>query len=121
MIIADTSIWIEYLRGNGEYQDMLNAYLDKREVIAVSAIFGELLQGCKKEREKNIINGFWENLPKVDESDLFIEACKLSNEYKLIQRGVGLSDAYIFAAAMQNDLFLWTIDKKLQQVINEVF
>ncbi|MEM7550180.1 MAG: PIN domain-containing protein [Bacteroidota bacterium] len=121
MIIADTSIWIEYLRGNEEYQDMLNAYLDKREVIAVSAVFGELLQGCRAKREKSIINRFWQNLPKINESDLFIEAGKLSNDYGLIQRGVGLIDAYIFVAALNNDLFLWTIDKKLQQVIDEIF
>ncbi len=118
MIIVDTSVWIEYLKGNEHYRNILPQYLREKHVVAISAIFGELLQGVKNKREYEIISGFWKSLPKIDEEALFIEAGKLSNEYKLYSAGVGLIDTYILAAALKNDLELWSLDKKLNKAID---
>lgn len=105
MIIVDTSVWIEYLRGkNPEISAALKVCLRKRQVVAISAIFGELLQGVKNKREREIVEGFWENLPQVDEHDLFIEAGQVANQYKLSSKGVGLIDAYILSAALRHNL-----------------
>ncbi|WP_296619939.1 PIN domain-containing protein [Marivirga sp.] len=118
MIIVDTSIWIEYLKGNEHYRNVLPQYLREKHVVAISAIFGELLQGVKNKREYEIITGFWKSLPKVNEEELFIEAGKLSNEFKLYNAGVGLIDTYILAAALTNDYALWSLDKKLNEAID---
>ncbi|MBV6645666.1 MAG: PIN domain-containing protein [Cyclobacteriaceae bacterium] len=119
MIIADTSVWIEFLRGDEE-GEILPLYLKRREIIAISAVFGELLQGAKNRRERQIINEFWENLPRVDETDLFIEAGALSGRYKLISQGVGLIDCYLLAAGRKFQLDIWTLDKKLLRAIDMV-
>ncbi|MDH5368258.1 MAG: PIN domain-containing protein [Cyclobacteriaceae bacterium] len=121
MIIADTSIWIEFLKGrNSDVFDMLSLYLKRREVVGISAVFGELLLGVKNNREAKIIQDFWDNLPKVNEHGLFINAGKLACKHKLYTKGVGLIDAYILSAALSNDFSLWTLDKKLNKVADEI-
>ena len=118
MIIADTSVWIEYLKGNNEITGLLIPYLRKDHIIASSAVFGELLQVVRNKRERDIITEFWLNLPKVDEHQLFIEAGQLSNRHKLYAKGIGLIDCYIMAAALKYDYALWTLDKRLLETID---
>jgi len=45
MIIADTSVWIDYLKGNEEIKATMIPYLRRDNVVAISAVFGEFLQG----------------------------------------------------------------------------
>lgn len=119
MILVDTSVWINFLRKSDlDTEDMLKTYLKNDHIYAVSAVFGELLQGVKSKRERSIVSTLWENLPKVDEQQLFIKAGELSNQHKLYAHGVGLIDCYILAAAIDNNLALWTLDKKLQNAID---
>ncbi len=119
MILADTSVWINFLRkSDPDTVDMLKAYLKNDHVYAISAVFGELLQGVKSKRERSLVTTLWENLPKVEEQQLFIKAGELSNQHKLYAQGVGLVDCYILAAAIDNNLALWTLDKKLQNAID---
>ena len=118
MIIADTSIWIEFLRGNEEISVMFSPYLRKGHIYTMSAIFGELFQGARNKRERSVLRELWEYLPKVEERHLFIRGGELSNEHKFYARGVGLIDCYILAASLENDMALWTLDKKLLAAID---
>ena len=120
MIIADTSVWIEFLRGNAEITEMFISYLKKGHIYTNSAIFGELLQGARNKRERTVLEGFWKNTPKANESQCFLEAGLLSNKFKLYARGVGLIDSYILASAIQSSLAIWTLDKKFRQAIDLV-
>jgi hypothetical protein len=120
MIIVDTSVWIEFLKGNKDTQELLIPYLRKGHVIAISPIFGELLQGVKNHREKEVVKEFWNNLPKLDEDDMFIKAGELSKKYKLYAHGVGLIDCYLLAAALTGGFTLLTLDKKLEKAIELV-
>lgn len=114
MILVDTSVWISFLRKDDiDTQHILKRYLRKDDVFTVSAVFGELLQGVKSKREHRIVEAIWQSLPKVDEQELFIKAGHLSNQHKLYARGVGLIDCYLLAACLENELALWTLDKKL--------
>lgn len=114
MILVDTSVWIDFLRqSDQDLVDIMRSYLKRNDVFAISAVFGELLQGAKNKREQKIIQEIWLNLPKVDEIELFIKAGELSNKYRLYDMGVGIVDCYIMAGALQNNLALWTLDKKL--------
>ena len=114
MIVVDTSVWIEFFRQSDQnMSDLLTAHLEDNEVIGLSAIFGELLQGVRNETEEKIILEFWRSLPKVDESELWIEAGKLSFKRKLISKGIGLIDSYILATVKMHKFSLWTLDKRL--------
>ena len=116
MILADTSIWISFLRkDNEDIVSILKTYLKKNDVYTVSAVFGELFQGVKSKRERHIIDIIWSSLPKPDEEGLFIKAGHISNQYKLYAKGVGLIDCYLLAACSEFGYSLWTLDKKLQK------
>jgi len=62
----------------------------------------------------------WESLPKINEEGLFVRAGKLSNEHSLHAQGVGLIDCYILSAALENELALWTLDKKLLKAFDRI-
>lgn len=114
MILVDTSVWISFLKKDDQdLVDILKSYLKRQEVYTVSAVFGELLQGVKSKRERDVLEMLWESLPKISEDQLFLEAGALSNEHKFYAQGVGLIDCYILAAAIRHNLALWTLDKKL--------
>ncbi|MEO1096723.1 MAG: PIN domain-containing protein [Bacteroidota bacterium] len=120
MIIADTSVWIEFLRGNVELSDMFIPYLRKGHIYTNSAIFGELFQGVRNKREQALLEEFWINTPKADEELCFIKAGQLSNKFKLYAKGVGLIDCYILESARKNDFAIWTLDKKFRRAIDEI-
>ncbi|MEQ8416695.1 MAG: PIN domain-containing protein [Imperialibacter sp.] len=121
MILVDTSVWIEFLKGKTpELTDKMVLELRNRNVLAASPVFGELWQGVKNDREKSIIDTYWRNLPKEDETELFIEAGKLSNQYQLFNKGVGLIDCALISLAIKGNNQLWTLDKKLLTLAEEI-
>jgi predicted nucleic acid-binding protein len=116
MIIVDTSVWIEFLRQKNEVIERhLEKEIEAGSIVALSPVFGELLQGAGSAREEKIILDLWEDLIKINEDQLFILAGKLSNEYKLNSRGVGLIDCSILVAAKINKFEIWSLDKKLAE------
>ena len=123
MILADTSIWIEFLKGNEEVFTIMQQKLESREIVVAECIIGELLQGAKDEHEQRIITSYWECLPKIDESGIWIEAGTYSGRNKLISKGIGLIDVVILMIARRTNLKIWTLDKKLLSLLkkSEVF
>ena len=120
-VVFDTSIWIEYLRGNSEYFAICQELLENGRVWSLELIFAELIQGAKGKKEINMIMDFVANVPLIDEPLLIIEAGMLSNELNLINEGVGLIDAVIIHSVRKNQLKLWTLDKKIRRLIGYDF
>jgi predicted nucleic acid-binding protein len=118
MIIPDTSVWIEYFKKHEPIFSRMQNILENQQVLAVECIFGELLQGCRSEREKTIIVDFWTYLPRVDDNDLIITAGIYSYKNKLISKGVGLIDAVIISASQSANAKIWTLDKKLKVILS---
>ena len=123
MILADTSIWIEFLKGNEEVFTIMQQKLESREIVVAECIIGELLQGAKDEHEQRIITSYWECLPKIDESGIWIEAGTYSGSNKLISKGIGLIDVVILMIARRTNSKIWTLDEKLLGLLkkNEMF
>ena len=119
MIIPDTSVWIEFLKGNSQYTYKVKSLLENREILAVECIFAELLQGTKNNRERSLILSYWNHLPKFNDSDLFIEAGLFSSENKLSDKGVGLIDSLIYIHVIKTSSMIWTLDKKLLRIISD--
>jgi predicted nucleic acid-binding protein len=116
-VVFDTSVWIEYLRGNPFYFTTCQELLEDNSVYGVELIFAELLQGAKGQREVETILQLAKLIPSLDEPYHIIEAGLLSHKENFYNQGVGLIDAVIFNAVAKNDLLLWTLDKKLRKVI----
>ena len=119
MTILDTSIWIEYLKGNKIYFSKINKLMEKMEILAVECIFGELLQGVKNNREQEIIKKYWTHLPKKNYENIVIQAGEYSMENKLLDKGVGLIDVIILMHGIRSNSRIWTLDKKFIRIIPE--
>lgn len=121
MVVFDTSVWIEYFKGNQDFQKKAQNLLDSREVYALEPIFGELLQGALHKREVEVILKFWKYLPKFELANLFIEAGELAYREKLVSHGIRLVDASIILLAVENKARLWTLDKKILRFLDEKY
>ena len=117
MIVLDTSVWIEFLKQNPDYYSKIKFLLENQQILAIECIFGELLQGTRNKREREIISLYWENLPKSDHDNVWIEAGLFSSENKLISKGIGLIDCVILLTARKNNYKIWTLDKKIMSLL----
>lgn len=117
MIIVDTSVWIDFLKGKCEHSFLFNDLIENREVLLIECITGELLQGAKNQRERDIILKYWESLPHLSSESLWIEAGLYSAKNKLTSKGIGLIDGVLIAAGVKTLSKIWTLDKKLLGVL----
>ena len=117
MILADTSLWIEFLRANSVFHLPFQRELERGNIVGVECAFGELLQGAKGRREIDIIQEYWKSIPKKDETGLWLEAGRFSSEEKWFAKGIGLIDAFLICFAKRHRLKVWTLDKKLSSVL----
>ncbi|MBN2856784.1 MAG: PIN domain-containing protein, partial [Candidatus Delongbacteria bacterium] len=74
MIVADTSIWIEFLKNRLEEKEIFVRLLENDYMLMPEVVAGELLQGAKTEKEVSIIKGYAENLQSPETKGLFLSA-----------------------------------------------
>jgi predicted nucleic acid-binding protein len=117
MILVDTSVWIEFFRGNEPYFTKLKELIESSDVLAHEVVFGELLQGCKNKAELNFILEYWESLSTIDSNGSFILAGKLSFEDKHLDKGIGIIDSILINETRQKNLRIWTLDKKILKLL----
>ncbi len=115
MIIADTSIWIEFFRHREPIYSRLRELLERGMILAHEGVFGELLSGTRGRQEAQLVESYWSSLPRVDEEGIWIEAGKLSAERGLRARGVGIVDSAILALAARTGAEVWTLDRGLRE------
>lgn len=118
MVLIDTSVWIEFLRGNEQYFIQVSELLESGNVHSIEPIFAELLQGANNKREIEIIDAYWNNINNYNEKGLWIESGKLSYEKKLFSKGVGIIDAMIISYAVKYNIKIWSLDKKLISILD---
>lgn len=119
MIVIDTSVWVEFLKGDEPVFSKMQVLLEKEEVLACEPVFAELMQGVKNKREREIIFQYWLHLPKSSFDGNFIEAGVESGKKKWFSKGVGLIDAGILLYAQHNESTVWTLDKKFLSIISK--
>ena len=67
MIVADTSVWIDYFNGiEAPYTDLLDEDLQNNRIVIGDLIIAELLQGFKNEKEYNLAKNLIEHLEYRD-------------------------------------------------------
>ena len=120
-VVLDTSVWIEYLRGNPDFFETCQELLENGRVYGLELIFAELLQGARGEREIETILAFSSLVPSLDEPFLVIDSGLISQRENYVNQGVGLIDAIIVNAVRKNGLLLWTLDTKIGRVLGYGF
>ena len=86
MIVADTSVWIDYFNGIiAEHTDRLDSDLDLHRIIIGDLIIAELLQGFKTDKDYNSAKKLIENLEYRDFAGKEI-AVKAADNYRYIRK-----------------------------------
>jgi len=110
VILVDTSIWIDHLRGGNR---ALAALLQTDLVCTHDFVIGEL--ACGNLRNRAEVLGLLQSLPRLaaatDEETLFF-----IEKQQLMGRGIGYIDAHLLAATVIRGAVLWTKDKSLKGI-----
>ena len=86
MIVADTSVWIDYFNGViAEHTDRLDSELESNRIIIGDLIITELLQGFKTDKEYNSAKKIIENLEYRDFAGKEI-AIKAADNYSYLRK-----------------------------------
>lgn len=111
MILADTSIWIDYLRG---HQPVMAQLLIAEQVIMHPFVVAEVALGSLKNRHNTL--AFLESLDQVHVAHLY-EVRQMIEAHSLYSKGIGLTDAHLIASCLITPgVTLWTRDTNLQRI-----
>ena len=114
MILVDTSVWIDHLRSGDPH---LAELLD-RDVVAIhDFVIGEIACGNLKNRQEVLSLLSW--LPKCEPAT-HKEVLFFIDQNRLMGRGIGYIDACLLAAATLGGAKLWTRDKRLAAIAEEL-
>lgn len=111
MILVDTSVWIDHLRGN---EPRLVALLEGGQVLTHAFVIGELALGSLRRRDQ-VLDAL-RNLPraKVAEDE---EVLGFIEDESLGGLGIGYIDAHLLAATrLTPEASFWTRDRRLASV-----
>lgn len=115
MILADTSIWIDHLRGGNA---VMTEQLERGSIAMHPFVLGEIALGSLKSRAEPL--QLLEALPgTLIASDA--ELMHMLDERALFGRGLGWVDVHLLAATLLTPgLRLWTRDRRLHAVAEEI-
>jgi predicted nucleic acid-binding protein len=114
VVLVDTSVWIDHFRKTSH---RLSELLEQEEVLLHSFVIGELACGNLQNR-KEIID-LLRALPVATNAD-DDEVLFFLEHHSVMVRGIGLIDAHLLASCHLNRSLLWTKDKRLQTVADEM-
>jgi predicted nucleic acid-binding protein len=115
VILADTSVWVDHLRGGDA---TLAALLDSGRILAHPCVIGELALGSLKQR--NLVLESLQDLPRAKVAT-DQEVLHFIGTEALFGLGVGYVDAHLLASVRLTDgATLWTRDKRLLDVANRM-
>ena len=119
-VLVDSSIWIDYFRGD-KNSDKLEYFIDENILVINDLILTELIPFLKIKQQRKIIN----LLNAIYKLELNINWGQLIDyQHKCLKKGingVGIPDLVIVQNAIQNQCELYTLDnhfKMIQQSIN---
>ena len=115
MIIADTSVWIDYFNGiDNELTQYLDSSLIEGSVAIGDLIFLEILQGFRNDKEYRLAKSRLETLPQYEMFGLdMVEHCA-KNYRALRKKGITIrktSDVIIATFCIDHELPLLFSDK----------
>ena len=117
MVLVDTSVWIRALRSQEPYLSELGRLLATRSVAGHPLVYGELLIGDSGGRTTCLEEYARFNSATSVEHE---EVVFLARTRRLHGRGVGWIDVHLLASAITGRMMLWTADKPLAAIANEL-
>ena len=117
MVLVDTSIWIRFLAGTEPYASNLDRLLSGDEVLGHDFVYGELLIGDRGVRARLLAQY------KVMRQAALVanpEVVEFVRHHKINARGIGWIDAHLLASAIVANSRLWTADRPLAAVAQDI-
>jgi predicted nucleic acid-binding protein len=116
-ILVDTSLFIEFLKGNKQYGSEVTMLLEKNRVFSTGIIIAELMQGLKNLREEQYLAELITavNILEIT-TDVWIEAGNLSLSLRRKGINLPLTDVALAALAMEHNLSIFTLDRHFEQI-----
>jgi predicted nucleic acid-binding protein len=114
MVLVDTSVWVSHLRNDNTH---LANLLNHGEVVCHPFIIGELACGNLKNRTE--ILSLFQALPMSIQAE-HDEVMKFVENNQLMGKGLGYIDVHLLAATSLTEVPIWTIDKRLDAVSQEM-
>jgi len=109
MILVDTSIWIDFLRGENSLERRLLHQLieDEEEISITGIILTEILQGIKEDKKHQITKNYLLKFPMYEPSGIntYIDAARIYRECRNKGKTVRSTiDCIIAAICLENNL-----------------
>ena len=117
MVLVDTSIWIRFLAGTQPYASELDRLLTDDEVLGHDFVYGEFLIGDRGGRAKLL--AAYKAIHQVA-SVANHEVVEFVRRRKINGRGIGWIDAHLLASAIVAHSTLWTADRPLAAVAQDI-
>lgn len=115
MILADTSIWIEYLRGSNPQMAIL---LARGKIVMHPFVVAEIALGSLKNRQQKL--AAMDSLRKVKVVQMR-EVRHMIEAHSLYSKGIGLTDAHIVASCLITpETQLWTRDAAMNAIAKAI-
>lgn len=118
MVIADTSVWIEYFKGgHAPARTALRDLIRATQAVLVGVVLAELLQGCRSSKEADTILSKLAGLRFLETKfSTWQSAGELSASLRRKGTTLPLSDLIIAALALEHRCEVFTLDPHFEQV-----
>jgi predicted nucleic acid-binding protein len=116
-LVADTSVWVEYLRrGARGWAAELDELLQRGEVLMCGPVLAELLAGLPSDR-RSAFWVRWQALPWAElERSSWLRAGALAGDLRRRGATVPLTDIVIAVAAARAGAALWSADADFERL-----
>jgi predicted nucleic acid-binding protein len=116
VILADTTVWIDFLAGRSAARD-LRSLLAANRVVCHPAVRGEIALGNIARRDEVLrLLSQVPCAPVISDDEVFA----LIERSKLRASGVGWVDAHLLASATAGGHLIWTGDKGLAKIASRL-
>jgi predicted nucleic acid-binding protein len=118
MVIVDTSVWIRFLRQpNSEPAGELRRLLENDGAALTGIVLAEVLQGGRGDEDFRALVETLDAVPYVDTGkEVWVRAGAISAELRRAGTPLPLTDIAVAAAAIDQDLELFTLDQDFQSI-----
>lgn len=107
MVLVDTSVWVDHLRGS---VPRLARLLNEAEVLCHPFVIGEL--ACGNLRNRDGILQLLDALPRI-ENVRDDDVVSFVTRHRFHGKGVGFIDMHLLAACAKAGRTIWTTDQRL--------
>ncbi len=122
LVLVDTSAWIEYLnRSDNPTGTSLRGLLRQGRAGTTGLVLGELLQGTRNEREKDVVETLIGTTVQMEATtDTWRRAGRLASDLRRQGQTVALLDCLLAAVAMEYGAALLSLDRHFRIISRHV-